>query len=347
SFYFFDEHPDEYVAWFGIRSLPKFDLSSPELRRRLVAGKESVVAHWLQPPYELDGWRIDVANMTGRHGKHDVNQDVARDIRATMADVGADLWLVAEHCHDATADLDGDGWHGTMAYNWFTRPVWCWLRGDDPPGLLGFPSPPPRLGGREVASSMRLLSAGVPWAAFASSMTLLDSHDTARFRTVAGDVGRHIVGLALLLTYPGVPMVFAGDEVGVEGSDSDQGRKPFPWDDNGWDRRLLDACTRLIALRRESAALQSGGLRWVHAGDDSLTLIRESPHERMLVHLARAAHPAVQVSAAALRVHDPVEPLFGTELLVPKGADLVLPSNGPAAHIWRLPPPSPLEGVIV
>lgn len=339
SFYFFDEHPDDYVAWFGIRSLPKFDLDSEELRRRLISGPDSVVAHWLRPPYEFDGWRIDVANMTGRHATNDVNHSVAREIRATMASIKPDLWLVAEHCHDATADLQGDGWHGTMAYNWFTRPVWCWLRGEDPPGLLGFPSAPTRLGGGEIASSMRLLASGVPWSAFVSSMTLLDSHDTARFRSVADDPDRQIVGVAWLLTYPGVPMVFAGDEVGIAGGDGDQARKPFQWDQGEWNQSLLDAYCRLIMLRRASPALQSGGLRWVHAGEDSMTFLRESPDERMLIHLARAPHDPVTVSAAALGVDGPVEALFGTGRLHEEEGDVTLPSTGPAAHIWRLAPP--------
>ena len=65
--------------------------------------------------------------MTGRHGAIDVNHDVFRDVRATMAEVRPDGWLVAEHCYDATGDLAGDGWHGVMAYTWFTRPVWSWL----------------------------------------------------------------------------------------------------------------------------------------------------------------------------------------------------------------------------
>ena len=253
SFYWFDEHPDDYVAWFGIRSLPKFNLASTELRRRLVVGEDSVIGRWLRSPYDLDGWRIDVANMTGRYGENDENHEVARDIRTTMAGIRPDLWLVAEHCHDATADLQGDGWHGTMAYNWFTRPVWCWLRGENPPGLLGFPSPPPKLGGAAVAASMRLLAAGVPWSAFVSSMTLLDSHDTARFRTVADDPDRHIVGVTMLMTYAGVPTVFAGDEVGVGGRNGDQARKPFPWNEDLWDHGLLDAFRRLIAVRRASA----------------------------------------------------------------------------------------------
>ena len=77
----------------------------------------------------------------------------------------------------------------------------------------------------------RALTAGVPWRSVTASMTLLDSHDTARFASMARSPAAHRVALGLLLTLPGVPMVFAGDEVGVEGATADLGRQPFPWDE--------------------------------------------------------------------------------------------------------------------
>lgn len=340
SFYLFRRHPDDYVAWFDVPSLPKLDHSSQLLRERMIAGDSSVVRRWLEPPFELDGWRIDVANMTGRLGLVDLNHDVARALRAAMAKVRPDLWLVAEHCHDATTDLAGDGWHGTMAYTWFTRPVWSWLRGPRDVGQLGFPGGTPKLGGAEVVDSMRWLSAGVPWRSVASSMTLLDSHDTARFSSVVADPATHVVGLAWLLTHPGVPMVFAGDEVGVQGTDENRARLPFPWDEQWWDRGLLDAHRTLIALRRTSHALRHGGLRYVHAGPDSVTFLRESADERVLVHLARAPHEpvALDLRALGLRSARQLTRLFGDIDIDIDGGRLALPGNGPTANIWRIDP---------
>ena len=77
---------------------------------------------------------------------------------------------------------------------------------------------------------MRAFRAGVPWPSTAHSWALLDSHDTARFRTVAGDRGRQIVGVGLQMTTPGVPMVFAGDELGLEGDWGEDARRTMPWD---------------------------------------------------------------------------------------------------------------------
>ncbi len=186
GYYFFDEaEPDGYVAWHGVRTLPKLDHRSSELRTRFYDGADSVVARYLDEPFGLDGWRIDCANTTARFRDHDDNHEVAQATRATMATSTSDPWLVAEHCYDAADDLDGTGWHGVMAYQWFTRPLWAWLKGAGPLSLMAAVELID-LDGFGLVESMRQLSANVSWEARNASMTMLDSHDTARFRTVVG-----------------------------------------------------------------------------------------------------------------------------------------------------------------
>ena len=253
GFYLFRHHPDEYEAWFGVPSLPKFDLRNETLRRRLVDGPDSVVGRFLAPDVGLDGWRVDVANMAGRSGEVDVNRDVASTMRRTMAEVGADAYLVAEHCHDAHADLLGDGWHGTMSYAGFADPIWRWLAGPEA-NRVRFVKPfnVQPLPGRPTAATLRAFNAIVPWRTLTANLNLLGSHDTARFRSVAGSRERAVAGLGLLMSWPGVPMVFAGDEVGVEGFDQDVARQPMPWDEDRWDHQLFEAYRALIAVRRAS-----------------------------------------------------------------------------------------------
>ncbi len=133
GFYLFDDAEEHgYRCWWGLPSLPKLDHRSAELARRLYAGDDSVAARWLREG--LDGWRIDVANMTGRTEDHDLAHQVAAALRRTAEDTSPGAWVLAEHGHDASLDLTGPGWHGTMDYAGFTRPAWCWLNGGGPAG---------------------------------------------------------------------------------------------------------------------------------------------------------------------------------------------------------------------
>ena len=213
EFYLFDG--DSYESWLGHLHLPKLDHRSAELARRLYDGPDSVVAHWLREG--LDGWRVDVANMTGRLAAEDLAHQVARTVRRTVEETRPDGWLLAEHAHDASLDLDGTGWHGTMDYSGFTRPAWCWLSGPSGVDFMGLPVDVPRLPAEAVVATMRDVHAAMPWQSFTGSTMHLDSHDVARFRTVVGGgtdgwvdhdgLGRdrHLVGVALQMTMPGVP----------------------------------------------------------------------------------------------------------------------------------------------
>lgn len=376
AYYRFREHPHDYVSWLDVPSLPKLDHSSDALRDALYRGRDSVVGRWLHDPVALDGWRIDVANMTGRYAGADDAHGVARDLRATMAaardETGRGTWLLAEHGHDAGGDLAGDGWHGTMNYTGFTRPVWTWLRPDPAPPasserervtFLGLPIEVPRLPGEAVARTMDAFRAGMPWRAWTASSTQLDSHDTARVRTVVGggegypaDGGPsgaahrdepaartarelHHVGVALLLTLPGVPTVFAGDEIGLTGVNGEHARTPFPWDDRGaWDEETLEWHRLLVRLRREHVALRRGGFRWAAVREDSLTFLREHPDERVLVHVARAAHPPVEIPVPALgtRAIRDARALVGGDSVRQSEQALTLSCAGPAACVYLL-----------
>ena len=295
-----------------------------------------VARRWLEPPYALDGWRIDVANMTGRYRQQALTAEVAREVRAT---VGGAL-LVAEHGHDFRADLQGGGWDGTMNYAGFLRPVWTWLRGEALPEALarrfwGVPVGLPRLPGPSVAATMQAFRAGVPWSCVLHSWVLLDSHDTARFRTLAGSRERQLVGIGLQMTSPGVPMVFAGDEIGLEGEWGEDARRTMPWErPETWDTALLSEYRRLVALRRDSDALARGGIRYAHVSADAIAYLRETPRERLLCLAARAPTDPVRLSLAALGAST-FEPLYGGEVEAAQG-EAVLPADGPAFHLWRL-----------
>jgi alpha-glucosidase len=342
TFYRFDG--GAYASWLDHPGLPKLDHRNAELARRLYDGSGSVVARWLREG--LDGWRVDVANMTGRLGADDLTHQVARAMRRTIREVRPDAWLLAEHAHDASLDLDGTGWHGTMDYAGFTRPAWCWLTSGqrDLPHFLGLPVDVPSLPADAAVATMREVHAAMSWESYLASTMHLDSHDTARFRTVtgggdSGDVDtdgcgreRHLVGMAMQMTMPGVPVVFMGDEIGLTGVDGEHARTPFPWHRTSeWDSASLEGYRTWIGLRREHVALRGGSLRWLAAHGHSLTFLREHPDETVLVHLTRAtgAPTALPLSALAPEVRClTVLHGAGPDL---DGDQLVLPGDGPAA----------------
>jgi alpha-glucosidase len=322
--YLFGDDGD-YESWWGVKSLPKLNWLSGELRSRL----QAVTRKWLDEPYELDGWRVDVANMSGRTGMTDVNRDVAPTLRAVLDD---DSVLVAEHFHDFRPDFRG--WHGTMNYSGFSKPVWYWLRQEGTPGL-GIPVPMPRFTGAQVAATMRAFSSGVPWQFVLHSWNLLDSHDSPRFRTMTGSRELQLVGVGLQMTMPGVPMLFAGDELGLEGAWGEDARRTMPWDRrDAWDVALLDEYRKLIGLRRASAALARGGMRFAYVDDDVIVYLRETREERLLCLAARDRRVPVRLSLAALEARE-LESLYGADADV-EGGDAVLPADGPSFHVWRL-----------
>ena len=138
--------------------------------------------------------------------------------------------------------------------------------------FMGLPVDVPRLPAEAVVATMRDVHAAMPWQSYTGSTMHLDSHDVARFRTVVGGgtdgwvdrdgLGRdrHLVGVALQMTMPGVPVVFAGDEIGLTGVDGEHARTPFPWQRRDeWDDATLDAYRTWIAVRHEHVALRRGG----------------------------------------------------------------------------------------
>jgi Glycosidases len=353
GFYFWAD--GGYVSWLGVKSLPKLNYDSQVLRQRVFEDPNGVVRKWISGSHGLDGWRVDVANMTGRHKAQDLNQELARQMREAMRDARPDSLLIGEHCHDFALDAMGDGWDGVMNYAGFTRPIWTWLRDKDfAPKFLGSPLMVPRLGGSSVMETMREFGAHAPWRSIRHSFNLVGSHDTTRIRTLVGEDSRHVDAAAgLLFTMPGIPMMTYGDEIGMRGDYGEDGRRTMPWDaaqpnteqlkteqlsDERWDTRLLEVYRGLIAARNGSHALRHGGLRWVYADDDALVFLRESAEQTALVHCARAAHAPIEIPTRHLRGVATAHTAYGRDLNL-KGDGVSLTTDTPGTNIWTWPTP--------
>ena len=137
------------------------------------------------------------------------------------------------------------------------------------------------------------------------------------------------------MTMPGVPMVFAGDELGLEGEWGEDARRTMPWGrQDAWDTALLGEYRRLIALRRSSPALARGGIRFAFVDDDVIVYLRETSGERLLCLASRDEHAPVRLPLSGLGARE-LECLYGSDAEL-ESDEAVLPAAGPSFHVWRL-----------
>jgi alpha-glucosidase len=147
-----------------------------------------------------------------------------------------------------------------------------------------------------------------------------------------GDVNAHISAMTLMMTYPGVPSIFAGDEIGLEGAWGEDARRTINWDDqSGWDTTFLAEVKQLVSLRRNRDALINGGLRWIAVEDDYIAFMRESKKESILVLVSRTGiSTEIDLSATGYSV---AKTLYGVDA---KGSKISVESKSATQGVWLL-----------
>lgn len=252
SWYRFDPtqgDPDRrFTGWVGVTDLPELDKASPAWRDFAYRAPDSVMKRWLDKG--AAGWRMDVAPW--------VPDDFWREWRAAIKAHRPDAITIAETWFDSAKHFLGDGFDSTMNYI-FRNTALAYAAGGDARRLVG---------------NLELMREHYPPQALHALMNLLSSHDQARSLHVLGwqddadaaqareAKARYRVALLLQMTWPGAPAVYYGDEVGLNGGDDPDNRRPFPWPDLGGrpDEAMHAEFRRLIALRHALPVLRRGEL---------------------------------------------------------------------------------------
>lgn len=224
-----EQDPPNYQTCGGAAYLPKLNTQDPDLRRYLL----QVATYWLEE-VDIDGWRLDVP--------WKVPLDFWEELRRTVKEVNPEAYLVGEIWRDAGPWLDV--FDGVMNYRLRDHLLDYCVR--DAMDAEDF-----------VFESKALLtdhSGAAP-----CMMNLLGSHDTPRLLTLCGgDSRRAMLALTALFTAPGAPMLYYGDEIGLEGENDPDCRRAMIWEEEQWNRAMWRTCQALIRTRRGSAALQRG-----------------------------------------------------------------------------------------
>jgi alpha-glucosidase len=313
DFYYFTDGNTQYEKWWGVDSLPKFNWKSAELRKRFIEGKTSVVAKWLKAPYNLDGWRIDVANMTGRIRDEDLSKEVAQVVKKTMQSVNPDTILLGEYTGDAAYEIQGDGWQGAMTYSNFTKPLWRWMANPKNKGFITYMGIGSRtLTAKQFVESHVRFAAGFPWHVRMNNMNPLDTHDIPRFKTFTIK-GAQKVGAGMQFTFPGIPVIWAGDEFGLDGVNGENSRTPLPWNnERPHDTSMIETYAELSALRKNNPALVDGGLRFIYVSDEAVVYTRENKNQTLLMIATRGSDKKIEFARDAVAGLENAELIYGT-----------------------------------
>ncbi|MGE5123967.1 MAG: glycoside hydrolase family 13 protein [Acidobacteriaceae bacterium] len=222
----------DYLGWWGMKSLPKFNTGAPMVRNYLLG----VARYWLEQG--ADGWRLDVPN--------EINDDSFwAEFRQVVKTANPEAYLVGEIWSEDKRWVGEGHFDGLMNY-----PVMEAIT-----GLLGSQT----LDVSQFAEKVEGLLAYYPGENLEAMYTLLGSHDTARILTKLGkDVKKARLAYLFQFAYPGIPAIYYGDEVGLTGGKDPGCRGAFPWDESEWNVELRSFIKTLIRLRKEHPALQRG-----------------------------------------------------------------------------------------
>ena len=257
------------------RTMPKLDTANAQVREYLCRVGE----HWVRA-FDIDGWRLDVAS--------EIDDGFWREFRRRVKAIKPDCLLVGEVWETARHWLNGDMFDSTMNYD-FRKHARRFFAEESIDARA--------FAGRCGDMLMRYRKQMIP-----AQLNLLDSHDVSRFLSLCGgDARRYRLAALFQLTFPGMPSIFYGDELGAMGVREEEYRRAMPWADG--DAALWDFFRRAIALRRAHAALRGGSFRVLRAefGERLLIYAREHGGERLTVAI-NAGEESVQLPEAPANV---------------------------------------------
>jgi cyclomaltodextrinase / maltogenic alpha-amylase / neopullulanase len=298
------DRPANYEGWAGNRALPVFNHDNPEVREYIM----EIAEYWLK--FGIDGWRLDVPFEIRTPG-------FWQEFRDRVKAINPDAYIVGEVWEDSREWLDGTQFDGVMNYL-FAAPTIAFTAGDrvdmtQVQDRSYYPYPP--LFAAEYATKMQELLQLYPWEIQLTQLNLLASHDTARLISIAGG-DRPSVELAtlLLITFPGAPSIYYGDEVGLPGKIDPDSRRGFPIEAT-WDREILEYHRQLIALRHAYPALRTGDYQVLHAQGLVYVFARTLGSEEIVVAVNTGTDSAqVSLDTSKLRSH-PSKLLFGSAVI--------------------------------
>ncbi len=235
EYYFFNDK-NEYISWFNVPSLPTLNYTNKELRKIIFEDKNSVVKKWLREPYNIDGWRFDVADTMGRINELQIHHEIWPLIKKSIREENNDAYVIGEDWCDCTEFLQGDEWDSGMNYYGFLRPVREFVGEQDVHNgrneKLWTKKP---MKACNLSLRIRKYLGKMAFVIQENQFNLLGSHDCSRlYNNPIISKADYKGAVIMLFTMIGSSNIYYGDEAETLGRiESMEGcRYPFNWDSN-------------------------------------------------------------------------------------------------------------------
>ncbi|WP_042347163.1 alpha-amylase family glycosyl hydrolase [Bacillus massiliigorillae] len=291
----FLKYPDKYESWWGIDTLPAIQEDNPSYIE-FITGEHGIGRRWLKEG--ASGWRLDVAD--------ELPDDFLERFRSAVKNINEDALIVGEVWEDASYKIAygkrrhyfyGQQLDSVMNYP-FMNAIIRFIRYGDAENL------------DVVVTS---IVQNYPDAVVHCLMNMIGTHDTRRILTSLGGKElanatkeeksltvmtpeERVKGILLLklasllqMTLPGVPCVYYGDEVGMEGYEDPFNRRCYPWGNE--DKELLNWYKKLGCIRKKLSVFKEGSYKTIYAEEKVFIFQRVTEKEKVVVGVNRSDKP--------------------------------------------------------
>ena len=281
-----------YDGWWGHDTLPKLNFEgSQELEEYIL----HIGRKWVSAPYNVDGWRLDVAADLGHSNGY--NHEFWEKFRKAVKGANPNALILAEHYGDPVDWLEGDEWDTVMNYDAFMEPVTWFLTGMEKHSDEHFMD----LEGNSKVfiDTMRHHMASMMTSSLEVAMNQLSNHDHSRFLTRTNHVVGRVANLGakaandyviksvmreaviMQMTWVGAPTLYYGDEAGVCGFTDPDNRRTYPWGNE--DQELLAFHKEMIWMHRNHSALRNGSICMLWIDKNMVSYGRFNDSEKIIV----------------------------------------------------------------
>lgn len=316
SWYQFDNFPNVYRCWWGIQNQPNTNELTPSFLDYIINDDDSVLNKWMT--LGADGWRLDVAD--------ELPDEFIFQFKKKMKENKDDSVLIGEVWEDASNKESygtrrkyflGEELDSTMGYP-FRKDIIDFLIGNIKSGMY-----------IQRCNSIR---ENYPHENYYSHMNLLGTHDTERILTLFADKrgmdkARKLLfcAVTILMTFPGVPHIYYGDEAGLQGEKDPDNRRAYQWGHE--DEEILSFYKKLIAFRNNSNEVKKGSIVFEWVNDDIIKYSREFKKDKVIVIVNRNEYMSFDVCIDSTDITDRelTDLITGKKVAVKKGSVSIKP----------------------